>query len=91
MHHYPFEAPGVRVEKLFGTVLRVRFTPAQGNTDISNYEAGHFRHYCEVKVGELELHCLIRGLPAGQEYRFYAQACTPTQECSYRSFTVGRT
>ncbi len=63
------------------------FTPANGNTDVSTYEAGNYRHVCDVNANAPELHCTI----SGREYRIYAQACMPTQECSYRSFAVATT
>ncbi len=67
------------------------FTSAEGNTDVSTYEAGNYRRVCEVSAGASELHCIISGLAAGREYRIYAQVCMPTQECSYRSFAVATT
>ncbi len=66
----------------------MKFTPAEGNTDVRSYQAGNFRHVCEVNAGAPELYCTINGLSVGQEYKIYAQACLPTQECSFRSFTV---
>ncbi len=71
--------------------IRVKFTPAEGNTDVSTYEAGNYRHVCNVNANGPDLHCTIRGLAAGREYRIYAQVCMPTQECSYRSFVVATT
>ncbi len=71
--------------------IRVKFTPAEGNTDVSTYEAGNYRRVCDVNANAPELHCTISGLAAGKEYRIYAQACMPTQERSYRSFAVATT
>ncbi len=79
------------MEAVSAKQIRVKFTPAEGNTDVSTYEAGNYRHVCDVKASAPELHCTISGLAADREYRIYAQACMPTQECSYRSFAVATT
>ncbi len=71
------------VDSFFHNEIKVTFTPAQGNTDISFYEAGYFHQACVVKSDVHEKHCTIRGLAAGGEYRIYAQACMATQECSH--------
>ncbi len=58
---FPFEAPGVRVETAFPNEIRVTFSrPAEGNTDISFYEAGYFQQGCVVKSDVHEKHCIIR-------------------------------
>ncbi len=73
------------------TSITVAMTVAEGNTDVSFYEAGFQREYCSVPAGSSPLSCTLEDLKAGTNYRVYGIACMPEYECSHRKFEEGYT
>ncbi len=66
-------------------------TPAEGNSDVSYYEAGYQRKYCTVRSSDFPLSCIIGDLAAGSSYRISGMACMADGECSFKRFGNGYT
>ncbi len=64
---------------------------AEGNTDVSYYEAGYQRQHCSVKSDASPRSCSFGVLSAGTRFRIYAVACMAGNKCSFPTYAYGFT